>query len=171
MKQLKTLVIMRQNTRKVISLLFVLSLLLGASLHDDSYSLNVQAAQKSRARNSRRSPRAFSASDEILARAFKQRTSNVQVEGQGVVRRVLSDDNDGSRHQRFIVALASGQTLLISHNIDLAPRVAGIRKGDVVAFSGEYEWNAEGGVIHWTHRDPRRRHPSGWIKHNGRVYQ
>jgi hypothetical protein len=84
---------------------------------------------------------------------------------------VLSDDNDGSRHQRFVVALASGQTLLISHNIDLAPRVVGLRKGDVVSFSGEYEWNAEGGVIHWTHHDPRKRHPAGWIKHDGKVYQ
>jgi hypothetical protein len=84
---------------------------------------------------------------------------------------VLSDDNDGRRHQRFVVALASGQTLLISHNIDLAPRVAGLRKGDVVSFGGEYEWNAEGGVIHWTHRDPGNRHPAGWINHNGKLYQ
>ncbi len=162
---------MKQNTRKVISLIFVLSLLLSASLNDDSSSLNVQAAQKSRARNSRRSPRTFSASDEILARAFRQRTSNVQVEGQGVVRKVLLDDNDGSRHQRFIVALGSGQTLLISHNIDLAPRVVELHKGDVVSFSGEYEWNSQGGVIHWTHRDAKKRHQAGWIKHNGRVYQ
>lgn len=113
----------------------------------------------------------FLSDDEALARAFKERKSNVQVEGEGVVRRVLSDDNDGSRHQRFVVALASGQTLLIAHNIDLAPRVVGLRKGDVVSFSGEYEWNAQGGVIHWTHRDPSKRHPTGWIKHNGKVYQ
>ena len=107
----------------------------------------------------------------VLARAFEQRTSNIHVEGRGVVRRVLSDDNDGSRHQRFILALASGQTLLIAHNIDFAPRVVGLRKGDVVSFSGEYEWNAEGGVIHWTHRDPGKRRQAGWIKHKGEVYQ
>lgn len=162
---------MRQNTRKLISLIFGLSLLLSAPLHDDSYSFKAEAAQKSRPRKPRRPPRAFSGSDETLARAFEQRTSNIQVEGQGVVQRVLSDDNDGSRHQRFIVALASGQTLLISHNIDLAPRVVGLRKGDVVSFSGEYEWNAKGGVIHWTHRDPGKRHAAGWIKHDGEVYQ
>ncbi|MGB7921729.1 MAG: DUF3465 domain-containing protein [Pyrinomonadaceae bacterium] len=162
---------MRQTTRKFISLIFGLSLLLSVALHEDAYSFKVEAAQKSRQRKPRRSTRAFSGSDELLARAFKQRTSNLQVEGQGVVRRVLSDDNDGSRHQRFIVALASGQTLLIAHNIDLAPRVDGLRKGDVVSFSGEYEWNAEGGVIHWTHRDPSKRHQAGWLKHNGKVYQ
>lgn len=114
---------------------------------------------------------AVSGSDEVLARAFEQRTSNIQVEGQGVVRRVLADDNDGRRHQRFILALASGQTLLIAHNIELAPRVVGLREGDAVSFSGEYEWNAQGGVIHWTHRDPRKRHPAGWLKHNGEVYK
>ena len=113
----------------------------------------------------------LSGSDAALARAFEQHTSNLQVEGQGVVRRVLSDDNDGSRHQRFVVALNSGQTLLIVHNIDLSPRVDGLREGDIVSFSGEYEWNSEGGVIHWTHRDPMKRHTSGWIKHNGRIYQ
>jgi hypothetical protein len=168
---LARMVMMRQNMRKFILLIFGLSLLLSAPLHDASSSFKAEAAQKSRPRKPRRSPRALSDSDEAIARAFKQRTSNVQVEGQGVVRRLLSDDNDGSRHQRFIVALASGQTLLIAHNIDLAPRVVGLRKGDVVSFSGEYEWNAEGGVIHWTHRDPSRRHPAGWIKHNGEVYQ
>lgn len=117
------------------------------------------------------SSRALSGSDEALARAFEQRARNFQVEGQGVVQKMLPDDNDGSRHQRFIVALASGQTLLIAHNVDLASRVVGLREGDVVSFSGEYEWNPEGGVIHWTHRDPSKRHAAGWIKHNGKVYQ
>ncbi len=117
------------------------------------------------------STQVFSGSDEALARAFEQRTRNLQVEGRGVVQKVLSDDNDGRRHQRFVVALASGQTLLIAHNIDLAPRVVGLSEGDVVSFSGEYEWNPEGGVIHWTHRDPSKRHPAGWIKHSGKVYQ
>ena len=115
--------------------------------------------------------RILSGSDEALARAFEQHTSNLQVEGQGVVRRVLSDDNDGSRHQRFVVVLLSGQKLLIAHNIDLAPRIVGLREGDVVSFNGEYEWNPEGGVIHWTHHDPRKRHPPGWIRHNGELYQ
>ncbi len=69
-----------------------------------------------------------SASDEVLARAFEQRARNLQVEGQGVVQKVLADDDDGSRHQRFIVALASGQTLLIAHNIDLAPKSSACAK-------------------------------------------
>ena len=110
-------------------------------------------------------------SDGVLRRAFEQRTRNLLVEGQGVVKRILPDDNEGSRHQRFIVELSSGQTLLIAHNIDIAPRVPGLRLGDEVAFGGEYEWNPEGGVIHWTHHDPSARHSGGWLKHKGQTYQ
>jgi hypothetical protein len=93
------------------------------------------------------------------------------VEASGVVERVLPDDNSGSRHQRFIVRLASGQTLLIAHNIDIAPRVAGLARGDTVSFSGLYEANDKGGVVHWTHHDPSGRHSAGWIEHEGHRYQ
>ena len=112
-----------------------------------------------------------STGDAILTRAFAERISNLEVEGQGTVSRLLSDDTDGDRHQRFIVILASGQTLLMAHNIDIAPRVSPLEVGDTVSFKGEYEWNEQGGVIHWTHHDPDGRHEPGWIKHNGRTYQ
>ncbi|HKR33423.1 MAG TPA: DUF3465 domain-containing protein [Steroidobacteraceae bacterium] len=111
-----------------------------------------------------------SSADQLSA-AFESHRSNVQVEGSGRVTRVLPDDNDGSRHQRFIVQLGTGQTVLVAHNIDLAARVASLKAGDRVEFNGEYEWNERGGVIHWTHRDPQRRHVDGWIKHDGRTYQ
>lgn len=115
--------------------------------------------------------RGAESSDDTIARAFENRTSNLQVRGEGTVIRLLSDDVSGSRHQRFILQLASGQTLLISHNIDLAPRINNLTTGDRVVFYGEYEWNAKGGVIHWTHHDPRGRHVSGWVIHNGKTYQ
>jgi hypothetical protein len=97
--------------------------------------------------------------------------SNVQVSGAGEVVRVLTDDIRGSRHQRFILRLDEGATLLIAHNIDLAPRLENIAIGDIVEFSGEYEWNDKGGVLHWTHHDPQGVHDGGWLKHNGRTYQ
>lgn len=97
--------------------------------------------------------------------------SGQQVRASAEVTRILSDDNQGSRHQRFIVRLESGRTLLIAHNIDLAPRVAGLRVGDTVSFNGQYEWNEQGGVIHWTHRDPSGHHVHGWIEHRGRRYE
>ena len=109
--------------------------------------------------------------DDAIGRAFANRASDIQVEGEGRVVRILADDLKGSRHQRFIVELASGQTLLISHNIDIAPRIKGLEEGDKVRFNGEYVWNAKGGVIHWTHHDPRGRHVAGWVIHNGKTYQ
>lgn len=112
-----------------------------------------------------------STGDEVFASAFAEQRGNFVAEGSGTVTRILSDDIDGSRHQRFIVVLGSGQTLLISHNIDLAPRVDTLAVGDSVTFKGEYEWNDKGGVMHWTHHDPAGQHEAGWIRHNGNTYQ
>ena len=114
---------------------------------------------------------AASRSDRALASAFRNHKHDVPVEGRGTVVRVLPDDTRGSRHQRFILRLDSGQTLLVAHNIDVAPRIPDLKDGDEVAFSGEYEWNPQGGIIHWTHRDPDGRHPAGWLRHDGRTYR
>lgn len=109
--------------------------------------------------------------DATIADAFSNRKSNLQVSGEGVVTRLLPDDNVGSRHQKFIISLRSGQTLLIAHNIDVAPRIGSLRKGDSIQFSGQYEWNEKGGVVHWTHQDPNGSHVGGWLKHSGQIYQ
>lgn len=111
------------------------------------------------------------AGDQLLAQAFRNQQSDVQVQGQGVVSKLLPDDLKGSRHQRFIVKLASGQSLLVAHNIDLAPKITQLREGDTIEFYGEYEWNNKGGVLHWTHHDPRNKHVGGWLKHQGKIYQ
>src|SRR3954452_13999226 len=75
--------------------------------------------------------------DEALARAFEQQRSNVQVEGEGEVIKVLNDDNEGSRHQRFLLRISADQTVLIAHNVDLAHRIDALRAGDRIAFKGE----------------------------------
>lgn len=103
--------------------------------------------------------------------AYQNKQSNVQVQGSGKVIKVLSDDNSGSRHQRFILKLPSNLTVLVAHNIDLANKIIDLKAGDNVEFYGEYEWNNKGGVIHWTHKDPRGKHKDGWLKHNGIVYK
>jgi hypothetical protein len=110
-------------------------------------------------------------SDAVIANAFSSHESDLQVSGQGVVIKLLPDDSSGSRHQKFMIKLASGQTLLVAHNIDLAPRVASIREGDSIQFNGEYEWNEKGGILHWTHRDPNRSHVAGWLEYQGQRYQ
>lgn len=115
------------------------------------------------------SGRSSGAGDAAVAAAFESKTYGRMLEIEGVVERLLADDLEGSRHQRFIVRLASGRTLLISHNIDLAPRVP-LATGDRVSIRGQYEWNERGGLLHWTHHDPRRERPGGWIEHRDRRY-
>jgi len=106
----------------------------------------------------------------IITNAYKNKQSDIQVKGFGTVSRLLKDDNKGSRHQRFIVRLSTGQKILITHNIDLAPKIIRLKQGDEVEFYGEYEWNDKGGVVHWTHKDPGKRHIYGWLKHQQQKY-
>jgi uncharacterized protein DUF3465 len=144
---------------------FVLFILVGGLIYWGFKELNTPNATFSSTKQKTTS------SDAILKSAYKNKKHDLQVQGSGVVIKILSDDLKGSRHQRFIIKLGNGQTLLVAHNIDLAPRVATLKKGDRIAFYGEYEWNSKGGVIHWTHHDPKRRHIAGWLKCNGKKYQ
>lgn len=109
--------------------------------------------------------------DGALTSAYRNHQSRVEVCGHGVISKVLKDDTQGIRHQRFVVRVPPGQTVLIAYNFDLAPRIDGLRAGSPIEFVGEYEWNGQGGVVHWTHRDPGGHHPPGWIRYAGRQYQ
>lgn len=106
-----------------------------------------------------------------IEEAFASHQRNVMVRGEGRVIRVLPDDTEGNPHQKCIVKLESGITILIAHNIALAPRIASLRQGDTLAFQGEYVWNHKGGTVHWTHHDPKLQHPDGWLRHQGKQYQ
>lgn len=112
---------------------------------------------------------ASSGEAEVL-KAFRAKRSDVQVEVEGRVVFIFPPDRDGKPHQRFLLELPSGHTLKIAHNLTLSKPVP-LRKGDTVRLYGEYEYNVKGGVVHWTHRDPRNRHPHGWIRHEGKVYR
>lgn len=109
--------------------------------------------------------------EQAVAAAIAARQSDIAISGEGEVIKLLADDRSGSRHQRFLLRLASGATLLVAHNIDLAPRLDSLQVGDILRFAGEYEWNERGGVLHWTHRDPRGKHPGGWLELAGRRYE
>ena len=111
----------------------------------------------------------FSSEDPTLKNLYEQGISDEMVSFTATVEKILADDLQGSRHQRMILRIGQ-QTVLLAHNIDLAEKVP-VEVGDTVSVYGEYEWNDKGGVVHWTHKDPRNKHPHGWVKHQGKTYQ
>ncbi|MBT8141481.1 MAG: DUF3465 domain-containing protein [Gammaproteobacteria bacterium] len=106
----------------------------------------------------------------LIAKLYQQKRSDEIVTAVGRVARVLPDDNKGSRHQKFLLDIGQPKWLLVAHNIDLAPYVP-LKQGDQVIVHGEYEWTEKGGVLHWTHHDPRGYHEEGYIEHNGKKYK
>jgi hypothetical protein len=144
------------------TIVFLLTSLLIVSTSITSHAYELTSAQRSAL---------VQTSDWILKQAFTNKKSGLQVQGRGIVTRVLSDDLTGDRHQRFVLRLNSGQTLLMAHNIDIAPRLIGLAIADSVAFYGQYEWSGQGGLVHWTHHDPAKKHLNGWLKYKNKIYQ
>jgi hypothetical protein len=110
------------------------------------------------------------AGDNAVQQAYADHRSGQWLEIRGRVSRVLRDDNEGSRHQKFILELDGGHTVMVAHNIDLAERIP-VRRGLTLTVRGKYEWNDRGGVIHWTHHDPDGRIQGGWILLDNVSYQ
>jgi hypothetical protein len=111
------------------------------------------------------------APNDTVQRNFAEHRSNVEVTVDGTVTRILTDDAGTSgTHQRFIVQVAGAtQTLLIDNNVDIGKRVP-VAVGDRLTVHGEYVWNAEGGLVHFTHHDPQHTHEDGWIELRGVRY-
>ena len=107
---------------------------------------------------------------EKIRKAGDSQKSGWWLTTQGKVIKTLKDDTRGSQHQKFLIKLAPDITLLVAHNIDLAPRVP-LQKGDTIKIRGRYEWNNRGGLIHWTHHDPKGRKKDGWIYYGGKYYK
>ena len=106
-----------------------------------------------------------------IVQDFQSHQSHVEVTAEATVVQVLPDRVSASgMHEQFIIRLTSGDlTLLVEHNLSIAPR-APVAVGDHVIVHGEYIWNAQGGLIHFTHHDPEGRHEGGFIQDNGMTY-
>jgi hypothetical protein len=101
--------------------------------------------------------------------AYAKADTGRWIEDSGLVLRLLPDDDDGSRHQRFVIKLRGGQTLLVAHNTEVAERIP-VGLGDRVHFRGMYDWNDLGGLVHWTHHDPLGVEDGGWVRYRRRTY-
>ena len=102
--------------------------------------------------------------------AQQDHARKVEVTVDAPVKELLPDDTQGLPHQRFLLALSNHTTVLVAHDTKMAPHVP-IAVGDKVKIHGEYIWNGEGGVIHWTHHTDTPRHEGGWIELNGKKYE
>lgn len=105
--------------------------------------------------------------------AFSRKLSGVFLTAKGRVLRILPDDREGVPHQRFLLHLPSGHTLLVLHNVAVAPRVP-LREGVWLRVRGEYRWNEKGGLLHFTHRPAGgpRGEVGGWIvTEDGGLYR
>ncbi len=109
-------------------------------------------------------------SDERVIQAQQEHLQKVQVTFSARVKKLLKDDLVGEQHQKFLVILSNGTTVLVAHNISMAPRVP-LQAGDTVTLSGEFIWNKKGGVLHWTHKSDTVNHQSGWIEYAGQRYE
>jgi hypothetical protein len=120
-------------------------------------------------------PQAISSPSEVVGdaqvvQAQEQHLENVEVTFSAPVKELLPDDTEGKQHQRFLLSLSNGTTVLVAHNTDLAPRVP-VQENDVVTIHGQYIWNEKGGVVHYTHHTTSRKKDSGWIQFNSLQYQ
>lgn len=136
-----------------------------------SFKLPFFPSSKSKpSRSSSSEPASANAGDLEIVNAQNDHARNVMVTITAVVKKLLPDDRDGSPHQRFLLGLSNGTTVLVAHNISLAPYVP-LREGDLVTISGEYIWNEKGGVLHYTHHTTNRKHRGGYIEYNRQTYQ
>jgi hypothetical protein len=100
----------------------------------------------------------------------KEHARSAEVTVLAPVCRLLPDDTVGLQHEKFLLSLTNGTTILVAHDTSYAPRVP-LQLGSVVRIHGEYIWNPKGGLVHWTHLSDSPFHDSGWIDYQGKRYQ
>lgn len=112
------------------------------------------------------------AGDAAMVAAVNGRRNINFVEATGMlVVETLPDDRQGLQHQKFVVQLTSGATMLAVYNLDMEGcTYIPVKKGDRVAMGGEFKWTSQGALLHWLHYDPSQRRPDGYVQLNGVDY-
>lgn len=106
---------------------------------------------------------------QILAAVAGRRNVNfVQGTGMTVVK-ILPEDRNGLPHQLWVVRLSNGQEMTAVSNLDMCPSIP-LKVGDVVSMGGQFIWTKQGPLLHWLHRDPKKKRPDGYVQLAGRTY-
>ncbi len=120
-------------------------------------------------------PASGTASNAAVYDAWRLGRSRVEVTAVGAVARILGErEGRSGEHLGFLLHLTGsegrGLTVRVEDNLALTGPIA-IREGELATVRGEYIYDAGGGLIHYTHRDPRGRHEAGYVQAAGRLYQ
>jgi hypothetical protein len=96
----------------------------------------------------------------------------------GKVERVLGErQSQAGVHEGFILdycppglysCAPAEEPFRVEDNVDITGPIP-LHANEYISLLGQYE--CDDNVIHWTHHDPRGRHPSGYIKVNGKLYE
>ncbi len=119
--------------------------------------------------------------DRAVCDAYAAGRSHVEVVADGIVTRTLGVAPGrpsttlragSSPHEGFLMRLSSACSLIVrvEANTDFTGSFP-LAPGQRVNVKGEYEYYPMGGVVHWTHRDPRGRHEGGFIQTGGGLYE
>lgn len=105
----------------------------------------------------------------IVEKAFYNQQSDLMVEVDGQVVRVVTADRGDSSLQWFQMRTPTGQHLMVAHDFGIEGPIP-LSPLDAVTVRGRYEWTESGGTIRKTERDSSLERMHGWIEFNGRRY-
>lgn len=100
-----------------------------------------------------------------VGEAFKQHAGNrPEILDHGTFVKFLPPDLKPPCHQLFIIRMDSGPEVKVAHNSDVADTLpASVKPGDKLELKGEYIYEPNGGVVHWTHHVDNGSHEPGYI--------
>ncbi len=110
--------------------------------------------------------------DGLVCNAYARQHSRVEVIADGSVVRLLGTQlGPSGPHEGFLLRLRRGcaLTVRVETSVDFTGPIP-LRVGDIVVVKGEYEYDALGGVIHFTHRELYGRHAGGYVQLRGTYY-
>ncbi|GAC1328213.1 MAG: hypothetical protein NVS2B16_00330 [Chloroflexota bacterium] len=102
------------------------------------------------------------------ATAWTRHESRTWITVTARVVRLLPETYGRYEHQRFVVHCTSGRSILVTNDVSIGTR-APIAAGATVTVHGEYIWNRQGGLVHFTHHSDSGG-PGGWILYRHKLY-